>query len=156
MTKIHPFPLQKVLDYRQTVEDTKTLALQKSKADLQREEAKYGDLELRKNTVLENAQAEHQNTEHISVTNLQQSTDYIAQLNTQLKQQSDQVRKSHQEVEEIMEKLLSASRDRKIIEKLKEKFVTESRREFLKKEEQKEGEVAIRITKGRNAIDGEQ
>jgi flagellar FliJ protein len=145
MNKTTQFPLQKVLNYRQTIEDTRGITLKQAQSLLHREEQKLDDLENHKDLVLNDNQKDYQEEKLLTTTTLLQTMDYIVQLNDKIEAQHNHVKKTSQKVEKNRDEYIQASKNRKMIEKLKEKYLTEYHKDFRKKELKQESEIANRI-----------
>jgi len=145
MHKTTQFPLQKVLNYRQTIEDTRGIILKQAQSLLHREEQKLDDLENHKDSVLNNNQKNIQEEKLLTTTTLLQTMDYIVQLNDKIEAQHNHVKKTSRKVEKNRNEYIQASKNRKVIEKLKEKFLTEYHKDFRKKELKQESEIANQI-----------
>jgi flagellar FliJ protein len=145
MNKTAHFPLQKVLNFRQTIEDTCGVTLQQTQSLLHREEQKLGDLENHKNLILNDNPKDLEEEKLLTTTTLIQTIDYIMQLNDKIEAQHNHVKKTSQKVEKNRKEYIQAAKNRKTIEKLKEKYLTEYHKEAGKKERFKESEIATRI-----------
>ncbi len=145
MTKAFNFPLNKVLNYRQNVEDTRGVILKKSMTVLEKEQEKLNNLVDLKNIILNEEIDEDQSNRTQTVAAFLQTIDYIIQLNEKIDSQSDNVNKSSMSVKKNRDELIQALKDRKSLEKLKEKYLLAYRKVIRKKELAKENEVAARI-----------
>ena len=153
MVKIFRFPLQKVLDVRQTIENSKAIALSRSQIQLSSDKAKLKNLNTKKDTYLDSGTNSNSMHLALSLNDLKISTDYINQLNNMIQNQTGEVEKSNQIVDKDRNVLIEASRDKKVVEKLKEhhleRYVKDNRSRSIKQE----SEIALQVTQ-KNKQDG--
>jgi flagellar FliJ protein len=143
MSKSFQFPLQKVLNYRKSVEDKCVITLKRSQTALQQAEETLQAMEHTKDYFLDEQTGK---TAHVSLAELQVSTDYLKQINNMIDRQTIEVVKSEKTVEKDRAVLLNAAKERKITEKLREnkfaEYVTDSR----KKELLANSEIALQVS----------
>ncbi|MBN4081296.1 flagellar export protein FliJ [Caldithrix abyssi] len=142
MGNFFQFPLQKVLDLRKTLEETQATILSKVKIGLMQEEEKLTQMKQEKESAL--AKNGHHNKDR-TLTQLKIATNYIVQLGEQVDDQHKKVQVSSQAVEEEREKLLGATRDKKVLENLRERKKHSFRLKIKKEEIKKIDESASRI-----------
>ncbi len=144
MAKRFRFSLQKVLDLREHKEEQKAIELGKAKAELQKKEQALNRLSEEKERQINEAkwyQSEQPNLNAIRV-----AGSYVEQLNTAISLTKQQVKEKNKKVEIRRTELLSAVKDKKIVEMLKKKKIEEYKREVLHLERKNEDELAIRMT----------
>lgn len=124
------FPYKKVLEYRERIEDSKAQQLNKSQRSLSKELEKLNEL---KNTK-DQSMIDSNDNDDMSIHGLKVFTDYIYQLNNFLNTQETVVEKQLETVEKDRKKLGDAFKEKKIIEKLKEKHKKEVHKAIRKKE----------------------
>jgi len=149
MAKAFQFSLQKVLDVREQLEELLSVDLRKRQSTLMKVQQVMHDLNRQKQAALQNPEEK----ETTSVTLLQLSGEYIQQLNDLIEKQSQIVHQTEKQVEEDRSRLMKATQEKKIVEKLKEKHFKIYRKDRKKKATFMEGEVAQRIV--RNKINEE-
>jgi flagellar FliJ protein len=145
MAKTFHFPLQKVLDLREMIEDLRASRLKHSQARLHEEREKLANLEREKDSLLQQDQTESTQHQKISLKNLQVAMDYVAQLNDTIMSQARQVQKSNEAVNQDRHTLIKASREKKIVALLRDKQFDEYVKQHRKKETIQESEIATRI-----------
>ena len=135
------FPYKKVLEYRERIEDSKAQQLNKSQRSLSKELEKLNQL---KNTK-DQSMIDTNDNDDMSIHGLKVFTDYIYQLNNYLNTQETVVEKQLETVEDDRKKLGSATKEKKIIEKLKEKHKKEVNKAIKKKEMKLSDEKVISL-----------
>ncbi len=143
MSKAFRFPLQKVLNYRKSVEDRCIIALKRSQSILLQAEDKLHSMQHAKDSFL-NTQSN--NNQPISLTELQISTDYLDQMNGMIDRQVLEVTRSEKIVDKDRETLLGATKEHKIAEKLRERQKHEYLLESRKKELLNQSEIALQVS----------
>jgi len=149
MSKAFRFPLQKILDYRETMQETHEIKLKKSQMNLIEQQTRLESLYFTKDHFLQE-QERADNPCPVNINNLQIAEAYVVQLNKQIVQQKNQVVKSTRQVETDRQELLEVTKDKKIVEKLKERQSQEYHKEMIKKERMIESEIALRIASSTN------
>ena len=144
MSKSFHFPLDKVLDLKEAVEECRAVELEKSKRAYQEEQSRLNALKSEKSDSLVRAPHNTHSKKPVSVKSLQLSMDYIAQLNNRIKQQSSQVECTLNSVFDHRKKLIVASKERKVMEKIKEHHLAAFLKKYRRKVRKEEDEVAIR------------
>ncbi len=145
MAKSFNFSLQKVLDVRRHKEEQKSIELHKAKQALAQEENKLMHLKTTKQTWLKKKEKRKKKKQQNKLQYLKITTDDIVQLNDRILNQSDRVQKSNEQVNTIHDLLMEAMKDKKIVEKLKERKQEAYKKEIMKQQSKIENEVAIRI-----------
>ncbi len=145
MAKSFHFPLQKVLEFKKTIEDTQAIALKKSQLSLDKESGHLNNLTQKKDALLNVKEDDCINSENLSLNKLQISSDYVSQLNDKISSQVQVVEKSNEIVDKERDDLIEASKNKKIVEKLREHQLTDYKINNRKKETTEESEVALRV-----------
>jgi len=143
MAKAFNFSLQKVLDVRRHKEDQKSIALGKAKSVLLQEQQKLHQLTESKESLLNDKN--HAETAHPDLNAIKINGSYLLQLSDDIDNQKTEVREKGKVVSSRRDDLLGAVKDKKIVEKLKERKFDEHKKEVIKAEHIKEDEVAVRM-----------
>jgi flagellar FliJ protein len=143
MAKRFRFSLQKVLDLREHREEQKAIELGKAKAELQKKEQVLNRLKKEKNRQIN--ESKWYQSEQPDLNAIRVAGSYVEQLNTAINQTKQQVNEKNKKVEIRRTELLSAVKDKKIVEMLKKKKIEEYKREVLHQERKNEDELAIRM-----------
>lgn len=141
----YKFSLQNVLDWRNDQEDEAKLKLVQLKGILKKEEYYLQQL------INENVQLKEKATLVRKVDVMRQQDLYKEVLDEKIIQQKLVVEQAVNEIKKAEEALLNAHKDKKMMEKLKEKEY-EKHREDLQSEEQKQIDEFSTITFGREAF----
>ncbi|MCK4446323.1 MAG: flagellar export protein FliJ [Candidatus Marinimicrobia bacterium] len=147
MAKSFHFPLQKVLDVRQITEDRQAISLKNSQMSLNKEKEQLENLAQKKDAQLKVDEDEYDNVDdvNLSLNELQVTVDYISQLNNRITNQIQVVEKSNGKVEKERDVLIEASKEKKIVEKLRERQLTNYKDNYRKKMMKEESEIALRV-----------
>jgi len=145
MTKSFNFSLQKVLNVREMVEDTKAVELKKAQAIIDHENQKLDQTRAEKNALLKKG-SEPDTQETMSLQHLNNRTAYADQLTDKIEEQREVIEKSKQDAEEHRLAFVKASRDKMVIEKLKEHHKDAFRKKMNQEQVKVESEVAARIS----------
>ena len=140
MAKQFRFPLEKVLDYKKSIEDLKAGELNRSRDKKKTEEDKLKYIEDKKEEIL----IENDSQGNITINQLNITTDYLFQLNDQLEKGTARVLDANTEVENKLDNLNEASKDKKAVEKLRERKLSEHKILNKKVEIKKTDEIANR------------
>jgi len=146
MSKAFNFSLQKVLDVREMVEDKKAMGLQKAQAETDQEKRILASIEAEKERVAHPEETQD-SSEGVSLQSLTTRSAYLDQLNDKIEDQSSQVSISEETAEEKRQEYIYATKEKMVLEKLKE-----NHREVYKKknnqiEIKEESEIASRISR---------
>ncbi len=145
MTKGFNFSLQKVLNVREMVEDTKAVELKKAQAITEHEKQKLEQTQAEKDALLEgNYSSDEQ--EHMTLLQLNNRTAYADQLTHKIQEQREAVAQSKQNAEEHRLAFVKASREKRVIEKLKEHHRDAFKKKMNQEQVKVESEVAARIS----------
>lgn len=127
------FKMERVLNYKETIEDHKKNEFGTAQENLNNEEKKLNDITQYK----ENLKTEKNlSANSTNAGNLAMYHNYINELEFKIKSQEKIVVKSQKEVEEAKEEMVDAVREKKMFEKLKEKEYEKHLYETQKKEEE--------------------
>jgi len=146
MAKAFNFSLQKVLDLRKHEEDQRSVELTKAQQKLMNEEIRLKKLNQSKKEVLQKDSTESDSEVDISLTELKVTNQYIEQMNEEITLQKDQVKKSNKTVEKNRENLLSAVKNKKVVELLKERYSEKYRKIRNLEATKNESEIALRVS----------
>jgi len=146
MAKAFNFSLQKVLDLRKHEEDQRSVELTKAQQKLMNEEIRLKKLNQSKEEVLQKDSTESDSEVDISLTELKVTNQYIEQMNEEITLQKDQVKKSNKTVEKNRENLLSAVKNKKVVELLKERYSEKYRKIRNLEATKNESEIALRVS----------
>ena len=144
MSKSYSFSLQKVFDYRKRIEESKALDLSRERMNLNRKMQEYDLLKDRKEKALQNKK-KSDSSEKLDLNNLKINKDYIVQINNEITDQSKKVAVANANVEQSREKLIEATKDKKILEKLNDRKYEEYRKYQKQIQNKKDDDVAGRI-----------
>ena len=140
------FPLQKVLEFRKHLEDLRAIELGKVQAEKIKTNARLNQLEAHKEEALESTNNEVLSRTTVDLAQLKIRKDYLEDLNGKIVNQSQKLEVLEEEEEKNRQKLSEAMKERKIVEKLKERFTKRKKAEANRKENIKIDEVAIRMS----------
>ena len=148
MTKAFTFSLQKVLDVREVMEESKAMDLQKAQADTELKKQRLLETQAEK-AALVSPESKAEVDSDVKLTDLNTRTAYLGQLRAKIAEQNQDVAQSKAEEEVKRQAYVEASKDKKVMERLKEKH----RDKFKKKQNQEavkeESEVAGRMSANR-------
>jgi len=139
------FPLQKVLEYRKHLEDLRAIELGKVQAEKNKADEELQELKSNKEDALEKSTKEISNSKILDLNQLKISKDYLENLNGKIINQVQKISSLEEEVEKNRQELSEAMKERKIVEKLKDRFKERKKAEINRHENQKIDEVAIRM-----------
>ena len=111
------FRLEKVLNYKETVEDYKKGKYGTAQKKLNQEENKLDNFHQYKNSLKDEKNLSATKTK---VGSLAMYNDYINDITLKIKKQEEVVAKTKEELEEAKKEMISAVQEKKIFEKLKE------------------------------------
>lgn len=144
MSKGFNFSLEKVLEIRQYQENKQALKLHNSKKVLKTEEQKLDTLKDNKKSTINHQKNKTVKDYTININELRITQDYLNQLNTYIEQQNKRVRDSDAAVRGELQRLKEAVKDKKIVEKLKERYLDEFKKSKNLQENKMQDEIAIR------------
>lgn len=132
------FKLQSVLNLRKQKEDSIKNELANATRKLEAEKRKLSELE----TMLEDTVREfNERTKKTTVHELIEFNEYLSLLNSRIKTQKENVNNAAQYVDKVREELVKAVKERKILEKLRERQFEEFLLEQKKLEQKTNDEI---------------
>ncbi|NOX88635.1 MAG: flagellar export protein FliJ [Calditrichaeota bacterium] len=143
--KSHIFPLQKVLEYRQYLEDLRAVELGKIQAEEFSANKRLSDLKSDKTEALDNVTKEIKENRRINLNDLKLQNDYLEDLHHKIEHQNKTVQQLKSEVEKNRQQLQEAVKERKMVEKLKDQFKERKKHHLDRIENQRIDEIAIRM-----------
>jgi len=132
------FSLQKVLEYRQRLEEQAIRAFAEAQAQLMHEQAVLHKLLIGREECLRRSH----HRQHLSVELLAVEQTYLSALEERIEQQRQRVAEAEKVLEEKRQALIGAQRERKTLERLREKQYEEWRQEWLRTEQKALDELA--------------
>lgn len=126
------FRLQKILEHRETLENIKKGEFSKAQAELNLEIEKLEKLENSKQSISREKQEKSQTS--TTMNELQKYNNYLIDLDRMMKLQAETIELVKEKVEKARKELIEATKDKKIIEKLR----VRDYQEFLYEEKIKE------------------
>lgn len=132
------FKLQSVLNLRKQKEDNIKNELGIAIQRLEQEKRRLSELE---NTLDATVREFNEKTRKTTVHELIEYNEYLSLLNSRIKSQKDNVNNAAQYVDKVREELVKAVKDRKILEKLKERHYEEFLLERKKLEQKTNDEI---------------
>ena len=145
MTKAFNFSLQKVLDIREIVEDAKAADFQKAQADTELEKQRLALIQAEK-VDLVNGNEATEDEQNLTVRDLSNRTAYVDQLSEKIKQHDAAVTASQQRTDEQRQIYIKASKDKMVIEKLKEHHHSAFKKKTKQDMVKVESEIAARAS----------
>ena len=144
MPRVFSFPLQKVLDMRQHLEDQRAVELGQAKQELFKEQQLLNRLNTLKIEALR--ASEQELADSLRLNKIRMLESYLVQLNERIERQKEIIMQKNELVEKKRRELLKASQDKKVVEKLKERQFEAHRKSLRLKENKMIDEVALRVT----------
>lgn len=145
------FNLQRVLDYRQTLEDRLLGELGAIQAELEREQSILADLTQQRDSFRSDL------TRQLSSGNadeIKEAYQYLTQLSRQVVLQEVSVYQAEGKKDRKMAEVVEASKERKVLEMLKEQKVLEHRKEYERQEQKFLDDIAgIKFGRSRSSSD---
>ncbi|MCS6831648.1 MAG: flagellar export protein FliJ [Armatimonadota bacterium] len=132
------FSLQKVLDYRQRVEEQAIRAFAEAQAHLIRERAMLHQLLIEREECLRRSQRRQQLA--IELLDIEQT--YLSALEGRIEAQRERVAQAEKVLQKKREALIEAQRERKVLERLREKHYEQWRQEMLHSEQKSLDDLA--------------
>jgi len=126
------FNLQRVLDYRRTIEDALLTELAAIQGELERESSRLAELVQARDTFRQ------QMREHLAggdPEDIRRAHSYLQQLGKQVSAQQANVRRIKDRKERKTDEVIEAARERKVLERLREQKVVQHRRETERQEQ---------------------
>ncbi|MCB0274888.1 MAG: flagellar export protein FliJ [Calditrichaeota bacterium] len=141
MARKFEFSLQKVLDVRQLIQDQKISELNKAQSALSAAEALLSNSEGEKERIFTEAKMQPLDIRTIKIREA-----YLKQLDERILQQHRMVRQCEDNVEIARVALQTASKEKKTVERLREKAHSEYQRKQRSRQEMIDSEIALRRT----------
>jgi len=142
MPKKFKFSLEKVLRYRKEIEDNQVIQLKHNIHKLEQNKTQLSNLENQKNNFL-NSNSDKKN---LKLNDRKILSDYIGQMSNEIQNQNIEVNKSFRQVEQSRKELENVTKDRKVLQNLKEKHFSTHSKETKMVEEKKINEIGIQNT----------
>ena len=140
---MYKFSLEPVLKYRKLLEED----LQKDFAVLKRqlldEKVRLSNFEQVRDRF--SGELQQKQVKSISVSDILLYTDYLQEVSKEIKKQSEKILEAEKRVDQKREELVGAMKNRKIIDRLREKGLKAHVQELSKKEQDLMNEAAINI-----------
>lgn len=136
------FSMEKILDWRSDIEETAKRAVGQVQVKIEAQQA------VLENLIRENTKIKHDQLTTTKINDLRHQQLYKALLDEKIIHQKNQLDKTQKELEVAQSKLIEAHKDKKVMEKLKEKELWTAS-ELMKKEEQKELDEIATLSYGR-------
>jgi len=145
MTKAFEFPLERVLNVRQIIEETRSVKLRKSEVELEQEKQQLKELKSQRENQIQVGRRNSNPGDGLTLNNLMVSRNYLVQLNDHIDGQKKNVAKSSAVVKNDRDEVIQATREKQVVEKLRENHLVDYRQSVRREEEKQESEVALRI-----------
>ena len=140
---MYKFSLEPVLKYRKLLEED----IQKDFAVLKRqlldEKVRLSNFEQVRDRF--SGELQQKQVKSISVSDILLYTDYLQEVSKEIKKQSEKILEAEKRVDQKREELVGAMKNRKIIDRLREKGLKTHVQELSKKEQDLMNEVAVNI-----------
>jgi len=146
MAKSFSFSLEKIIDVRKNIENKKAVELNKSKIVLKKKQNELDKLKGEKEKAIHNTLFNNEKTDKLNINKLKINNDYLSQLNKNIESQKKNVNTSNKFVQENRNKLLFASKEKKVLEKLKEKAQLNYKKIKNMQENKAENEITIQMS----------
>lgn len=150
MKRAFNFSLQKVLDVRSMVEESKAIELQKAKAETEIEKQKLVAVQAEKESLVQ-GEASSSDERDVTLHELSNRRAYVDQLTDKIKEQGESVSSSEEKAEVHRDEYIKASKDKMVIEKLKEHHQETFRKKLNQDQVKEESELASRMNKTEDA-----
>lgn len=133
------FALQRLLQYRMTLEEQAIQAFGQAQLHLRLEQERLNELKAIRGSLLANSSR----TRRLSVPLLQVEQTYLQRLEECIEGQQQRVRIAEEELEARRRELVEAQRQRKVLERLREKHYETWKLENLREEQKLIDEIAV-------------
>jgi len=130
------FALDNILKYRQSIEDQEKELLARAMQKVQMEEAMAKKLDSEKHLHLRSFESNN-------IDRIRQQESYLISLDERIKKQQKKLEQAIRTSENIRDRVVTATSNRKILENLREKQLTEYRQELSRAEQNTLDEVGI-------------
>lgn len=145
MSKAFQFPLQRILKLKGKIEDSKAMHYMQTQADLNKQKQQLEDITAKKQTAMKNTSLTRCSRNTTSIQLLQRDQSYVEQLNKQIDLQEERVKDSEEVSSAALQDLVQAAKEKKVIEKLRERRLGEHKKHQRQKEIIEDSEVAGRM-----------
>ncbi len=142
MPKKFKFSLEKILRYRKEIEDNQVIQLKHNIHELEQNKTQLSNLVNQKNNFL-NSNSDKKN---LKLNDRKILSDYIGQMSNEIQNHNIEVNKSLRQVEQSRKELENVTKDRKILQNLKEKHFLTHSKEIKMVEEKRNKEIGIQNT----------
>ena len=143
------FSLQKILDLKELLVESHAVELEKSRQELNQQQSQLRNMQSNKAQTLAASGNVQKDGSVLSPVQLQYSRDYVIQLSERIKDQEKSVDEQSHQVLDKREALVKANQEKKALELLREKHLSEFKKELRKKEQADESEIALRLRRNR-------
>ncbi|WP_456443512.1 flagellar export protein FliJ [Caldithrix abyssi] len=154
MPRVNHFRLQKVLEFKEHLENMRTLELYKAQTQRARAEDELRALHSSKEALLQQTSQKYQSPSKLNLADLQIHLSYLGQLHDSIEHQNRSVEDLTKAVDRKRLELNEAVKERKIIQTLRDQFAERQKQQIKKAENEKIDEIALR-QKSRNGELGE-
>lgn len=146
MTKRFKFSLQKLLEFRDRKENSQSQEFKNSHNDMVNEQNKLLDIQKQKLIAITESNDVDNGEGKLILRRIKSSSSYINQLSTEIEQQEIVVQSRERNMEKAQQDLIEASKEKMIIEQLRDRHITEYTKHKNKNERKQENETALRIS----------
>ncbi len=146
MSKRLQFPLQKVLDVRRHFENQKALDLNRAQNHLSRVQNQLEQLERSKLQTMQRQYSQNNGDsqfQSLDLVRMRIEHGYLQQVNNQIKRQQGEVDHSRKRVDEKRTDLLKATKEKKMMENLKDHAIEQQKKAIRQEENKRADEIAI-------------
>jgi len=139
------FALQKILDLKELIVESRAVELEKSKQDLNDKQYELESMQYNKSQTLVSNGDIQRSGAVLNPMQLQLSRDYVVQLTAHIEKQVKTVAESSSRVLDQHQALIKVNQEKRALEILRSKHLDEYKKEVQKKERSEESEVALRL-----------
>ncbi|HCW75670.1 MAG TPA: hypothetical protein DHU63_03935 [Candidatus Marinimicrobia bacterium] len=139
------FALQKILDLKELIVESRAVELEKSKQDLNDKQYELESMQYNKSQTLVSNGDIQRSGAVLNPMQLQLSRDYVVQLTAHIEKQVKTVAESSSRVSDQHQALIKVNQEKRALEILRSKHLDEYKKEVQKKERSEESEVALRL-----------
>ena len=139
------FALQKILDLKELIVESRAVELEKSKQDLNDKQYELESMQYNKSQTLVSNGDIQRSGAVLNPMQLQLSRDYVVQLTAHIEKQVKTVAESSSRVSDQHRALIKVNQEKRALEILRSKHLDEYKKEVQKKERSEESEVALRL-----------
>jgi len=146
MTKRFNFSLQKLLEIRDRRENSQSHEFKCTHNDMVNEKTKLTDIQDRKDIAIAEG-SDDDGAGRVSLNQIRVSSSYVDQLSVEINEQEKIVEGSELKMEKARDDLIEASKEKMIIEQLRDRHISEYTKKNNKDERKQESETAQRISR---------